>query len=78
MALPHSSLFGVLEAFRAGDGADLIRDAVRLDLLHDAVALGARDISEDQLSSRGRKVCVLRTVGSTPKQRLLMRRHRPR
>jgi hypothetical protein len=77
MALPHSSLFGVLEAFRAGDGADLIRDAVR-SICCTMRLLGARDISEDQLSSRGRKVCVLRTVGSTPKQRLLMRRHRPR
>jgi len=32
MALPESALSELLEAFRAGDGVDLIRDAVRLVL----------------------------------------------
>jgi putative transposase len=32
MALPQSALSELLDAFRAGDGVDLIRDAVRLVL----------------------------------------------
>ena len=32
MALTQSALSELLEAFRAGDGADLIRDAVRVAL----------------------------------------------
>lgn len=33
MALPQSALSELLEAFRAGDGVDLIRDPVRVALL---------------------------------------------
>lgn len=32
MALPQSALSELLDAFRTGDGVDLIRDAVRLVL----------------------------------------------
>ena len=42
MALPESALSELLDAFRAGDGVDLIRDAVRL-VLQELIELEASD-----------------------------------
>jgi transposase-like protein len=42
MALSQSALSELLEAFRAGDGVDLIRDAVGL-VLQELIELGATD-----------------------------------
>jgi putative transposase len=42
MALPQSALSELLEAFRADDGVDLIRDAVRL-VLQELIELEATD-----------------------------------
>jgi putative transposase len=42
MALPESALSELLEAFRAGDGVDLIRDAVRL-VLQELIELEATE-----------------------------------
>ena len=50
MALPQSAVSELLDAFRAGDGVDLIRDAVRLVLqelieLEATERIGAADMS---------------------------------
>jgi putative transposase len=42
MALPQSAVSELLDAFRAGDGVDLIRDAVRL-VLQELVELEATE-----------------------------------
>ena len=42
MALPQSALSELLDAFRAGDGVDLIRDSVRL-VLQELVELEATE-----------------------------------
>ncbi len=41
MALPESALSELLDVFRAGDGADLIRDTVRV-ALQDLIELESR------------------------------------
>jgi putative transposase len=59
MALPESALSDLLDAFRSGDGVDLIRDAVRLVLqelieVEAAEAIGARPYERTETRSNER------------------------
>src|SRR5690606_28931207 len=78
MALPQSALSELLEAFRAGDGVDLIRDSVRVALqelieLEATERIGAApdERSEDRVTERnGRRPRILTTTAGDVELRI--------
>ena len=57
MALSQSALSELLDAFRAGDGVDLIRDSVRMVM---------QELIETEASERKRFLASERSMGDPP------------
>ena len=78
MALPQSAVSELLEAFRAGDGVDLVRDSVRIvmqELIEaeasERIGAGRYERTEDRVTERnGSRERLLSTKGGDVELRI--------